>query len=68
MKYYVIKIINGGNTGSYFGSNSYGSPMFRKSLKAKSVYRFNLISDAERMRNSSTETFKKLTEIIEVAE
>lgn len=63
---YAIKIISGSNKDRYLGSNSYGSPMFRKSLSAKSVYRFSSIDDAKRLRNSFTETFKNITEIIEV--
>lgn len=65
---YAIKIISGSNKDKYFGSNSYGSPMFRKSLSAKSVYKFSSINDAERLRSSFTDTFKSLTEIIEVGE
>lgn len=68
MKFYVVRVIKGGFEGGYLGSDAYGSIMFRKSIKAKKIHRFNLESDAERFINKFSIEFQNKVEIIEVVE
>lgn len=68
MKYYVIRITKGIYVGKYLGTDAYGSPKFRKSIKAKKIYRFNLESDAKRLIEKFAFEFKNGVEIIEVVE